>query len=203
MSVPVLINVCKQLNIPTHDVFGPSKSATIYWIMFPSSGSIQANFSLSAILVSKILLASLFPILRDQRGSMFFVCAKAASLNMLELSTYHILLYCLRFVVIGLLSCILVLCSNSNQSIISGLHNPFYADKNAPKLIYRKVDSTKYSVVIPWTPTAGGTTPSNHPSTVTIQPNRTDRRSSVRPVSPIVRHHSTPLTDEKLCRETI
>ena len=132
---------------------------------------------------------------------MFFCCvAKAASLNMLELSTYHIL-HCLRFVVI--LSCILVLCSNSNQSIINGLHNPFYADENAPKLIYRKVDSTKYSVVIPWTPTAGGTTPSNHPSTVTIQPNRTDRRSSVRPVFPIVRHHSTPLTDERRCRETI
>ena len=152
--------------------------------MFVSSGSIQANFSFSAILVSKILLASLLPILRDQRGSVFF-CDKAASLNMLELSTYHILLYCWRFVVI--LSCILVLCSNSNQSIINGLHNPFYADENAPKLIYRKVDSTKYSVVIPWTPIAGGATPSNHPITVTIQPNR----------STIVRltgvpHRSTP-----------
>ena len=84
-------------------------------------------------------------ILRDQRGSVFF-CAKAASLNMLELSTYHILLYCLRFVVI--LSRILMLCSNSNQSIINGLNNQFYADENAPKLIYRKVDSTKYSVVM-------------------------------------------------------
>ena len=113
-STEVLINVHKQLNIPTHDVFGPSKSATIYRIMFPSSGSIQANFSLSAILVSKILLASLFPILRDQRGSVFFFCAKAASLNMLQLSTYHILLYCLRFVVRLYFHVFLVLCSNSN-----------------------------------------------------------------------------------------
>ena len=63
----------------------------------------------------------------ETKGVLFFFGAKAASLNMLELSTYHILLYCLHFVVI--LSCILVLCSNSNQSIINGLHNPFYADE--------------------------------------------------------------------------
>ena len=123
----------------------------------------------------------------ETKGVLCFLCAKAASLNMLELSTYHILLYCLRFVVI--LSCILVLCSNSNQSIINGLHNPFYAEENAPKLIYRNVDSTKYSVVglISWTSIAGGATPSNHPSTVTIQPNRS---TIVRPSG--VPHRSTP-----------
>ena len=135
----------------------------------------------------------------ETKGVLCFLCAKAASLNMLELSTYHILLYCLRFVVI--LSCILVLCSNSNQSIINGLHNPFYADENAPKLIYRKVDSTKYSVVIPRTPLQEGRPLRTTPARLLY--NRTDRRSSVHPLSPIVRHHSTPLTDEMLCRETI